>query len=183
MMKGRVKDSALSTGGNVTVKKIRRNAVVKTSKYNNHATSNLLYGIARFIRGDFRDFPTASDNFLPKFLGVGIGEPADPSASDTSLINELQITRRFDVVPGRVEQYQSDGVIKLILTSFITSNVVGGRELTEIGLFTSATPGQGNMLAKVNITDESGNGQTLGSGESLQVDWEITLGNNSDLSE
>lgn len=178
---GTVKESATAVGGNVSLKKIRRGVVVSTNRYNNHATVNLLYGLVRFIRQDFRNFPKASDNFIPQFLGVGVGFTEKLSATDRALTQELEITRRFDIVPGQIDAREEQGLIKLTLTSFITSNIVGGQELKELGLFTSATPGTGIMLAKVNILDEQGKGQTLGVGESLQIDWEITLGNSADL--
>lgn len=177
-MEMNIQESALNITGNVTIKVKKGDAVIKTTKQNNMVTIQFLLGLARFVRGDFKGFVDASSDFIPLYLGVGLGTDLNNDRNRFKLVNELPVITRFDAVGNKIEIKESK-FVSLTISSYVPSSIVGGLELKEFGLFYTRTPDSPTLLARVEDIDAT----RLADDESLQIDWVFNFGNDADLNE
>ena len=192
--KTNIQDGAAVVRGEVKVTTLKNGVPIKTLKINNNAVSNMLVGIARFIRGDFLFLPAEGVSFIPAYLGVGYTlntGAAATSFTQSSLANELdQYTYRFDVSKEGISLDTSNNCVNLNLRAVIPSGALAvGTRINEVGLFAGRQRADSGMLARVVYTT---NGSTLATerndstaehhikieqGMSYQIDWTIKLSN------
>lgn len=161
--------------GNVTIKTLRKGAVVNVEKINNAGTLLLFDGIAKFLSGLFKsDFNISMDTYLPKYLGIGDA----PNASATNLLmysleKELDIGERIRLNVGNVKVDSTANCVILPVTALITYETLSGKFITELGLFGSSTPLEPTMLARIVLNDR----KSLTPGETWVIEWDIKIQN------
>lgn len=157
----------------------------------NRITKLMLWGIARFLSGEFNDStPDKIYEVIPRYLALGSNKPklGDNDSSittavnvnDTRLLNEYTVLNSTGAsepvkrvnIQGRqhnkVTTHFSDNFIKLSLSTYISSEQFDGVEIGEAGLFSKEK--DNNCLARVVFPTF-----TKQKGEVIDIQWDITL--------
>ena len=151
----RVSQHPVGYEGNVTIKTLRKGAVVNVEKINNAGTLLLFNGIAKFLSGVFKsDFNISMDSYLPKYLGLGdIPSPTPTNPLMYSLQKELDIGERIRLGIGNIRVDSTANCAILPLTALITYETLNGKAITELGIFGSSTPLEPTMLARIALSE------------------------------
>ena len=155
--------------GNVTLKWVKDNKVIKTKQIKNSPTSLLLRGISSFLL----DYPTT--NLIPRYLDVGKNNSTNESTFNMVKLKETILNSRI-ILYRYAPQSIGESYTARFYTSIPSTATVPGQEIKEIGLFGTASGD--SLLARIIITDEeiSENGSvTIPDGTVLFVEWDISI--------
>lgn len=178
---------------NVRIRVFNKNTgQVKTERnIKNRVTRLMLWGIARFLSGEFNDStPDKIYEYIPRFLALGSNQPSSNDSysgvttavtvNDTRLLNEHTVAsstgrsepcRRINI-QGRQHSKTStafsDSFVKLSLSTYISSSAYNDLQIGEAGLFSKEK--DNNCLARVVFTPF-----TKTEEEVIDIQWDITL--------
>lgn len=157
----------------------------------NRVTKLMLWGIARFLSGEYNDStPDKIYEVIPRYLALGSNTPklgednisvtTAVSVNDTRLLNEYTVltstgasepVKRISIQGrqhSKMTTHFSDPFVKLSLSTYINSEQFDGVEIGEAGLFSKETAN--NCLARVVFPTFSKQ-----KGEVIDIQWDITL--------
>lgn len=156
----------------------------------NRITKLMLWGIARFLSGEFNDStPDKIYEVIPRYLALGSNKPkagdnssitTSVSVNDTRLLNEYTVltstgstepVKRISIQGrqhSKLTTHFSDPFIKLSLSTYVSSAQFDGVEIGEAGLFSKET--SNNCLARVVFPTFKKE-----KGEVIDIQWDITL--------
>ena len=136
--------SSISINGNVTLKFVCGDKVIKKKQINNTATKRLFHGIALYL------IKTPSDDYTPTFMGVGSNNQrlsSDETLNRASLLSEY-IGRRV-ILTKHLAQPVSNGYT-VPFSAVFPSNLIGSENpIGEFGLF--STLSSDSLLARVSL--------------------------------
>lgn len=157
----------------------------------NRVTRLMLWGIARFLSGEFNDStPDKIYEYIPRYLALGSNKPStdNPTSSvgtsvtvnDTRLLNEYTVisssgksepVKRVSIQGrqhAKTNTSFSDSFIKLSFSTYISSKSFDKLEIAEAGLFSKEY--DNNCLARVVFSPI-----TKQEHEVIDIQWDITL--------
>ena len=157
----------------------------------NRITKLMLFGIARFLKGEFNDStPDKIYEYIPRYLALGTNKPGIDSATagvtvlsnvtDTRLLNEITVSnstgrtepvKRISIAERnmcKINSKFSDPFIKVSIKCYVSEPTYDGMTIAECGLFSKER--DNNCLARVCF-----NPITKNPGEVLDIQWDITL--------
>lgn len=155
--------------GNVKIKVMHGNRLVKSYEKHNEGTLNLFYGLVTCLSG------SPAREYLPNYISVGDGT-RDPGTSVTTsgLQHELDTMTRVKVTPNfkGPSISSADGSVSTIYQAIIPYSSIGDTTVKELGLF--GTLSGSDMVARVQPDEPI----SLSLNENLIVEWTFTLKNN-----
>ena len=158
--------------GNVHLKIMQGNNLVKTYDIKNSGTMRLFQGIGYFLSGSTLNL----DSYKPRFLSVGSGIVAattDPTM--TTLYNEMNINRIL-LNTNNISLNAYINAVTIPLSTVIPFSTIGSTAISEIGLFSDAT--SNTLLARIVIPN---NYQIiLEPGQSMVVEWDLVIQNSKE---
>lgn len=179
----KVSQHPISYEGRVVLKIQKEGFTVKQYEIKNSGTILLFNGIARFLRGDFNNSDFETYSYIPNYLGVGYQEnltATDPLSY--KLFNELPVDRIL-LTKQDIKINPNTNSVELPLAATLLYSEIGARRVSELGLFSTASPGSSSMLARITIPsgyDDSGlPGIELPVGMNLLVEWNIVIQNSA----
>lgn len=163
--------------------------IERTAK--NRVTKLMLWGIARFLSGEFNDStPDRIYEFCPRYIALGSnrisvtgetgGVSRNVTVNDTRLLNEYleinldgqkEAVKRISIQSRHHKQLNTNFTepsVKLSLSAYISSSKFNGLEIGEAGLFSKEY--DNNCLARVVFPPFRKK-----EGEVIDIQWEITL--------
>lgn len=170
----KVVQKPINYDGNVHLKVMQGNALLKRYDIKNSGTMRLFQGIGYFLSGSTINL----DAYKPKFLSVGTGivlESTDPTM--TSLYNEMNINRIL-LNTSNISLNAYVNAVTIPLSTVIPFSTIGNTPITEIGLFSTAT--SNTLLARIVIPSEYQ--ISLESGQSLVIEWDLVIQNSKENS-
>lgn len=171
------KESQLSSIVNVSIREIDKitGKIYNEVKGSNRATRNALYGIIKFLNGEFNpsisDYVNAINKFIPRYVALGTGS-GSVTVNDTSLANEFLVDDepyRIRINDSEVVNNRNNPYMKLITKTYISDDYFDGNEFTELGLF--STEKSQTCWAHVIMNQPFRKSDTT----VLEVTWEITI--------
>ena len=172
-----LKKSQVSYTVNVCVKEIDKitHKVYNEIKGSNRATRNALYGIIKFINGEFNpsisDYINSVNKFIPRYVALGKGSSA-VTVNDSSLGNEYLVNSqpyRIRINDSEVVNNRNNPYMKLITKTYISDDYFDNNEFTELGLF--STEKSQSCWARVVMDRPFKKLDTT----VLEITWEITI--------
>lgn len=172
-----LKKSQVSYTVNVSVKEIDKitHKVYKEVKGSNRATRNALYGIVKFLNGEFNpsinDYINSVNKFIPRFIALGKGT-RNVSVNDSDLSNEFLVNNspyRVKINDSEVVNNRNNPYMKLITKTYISDDYFDNNEFTELGLF--STEKTSSCWARVVMNQPFRKSDTT----VLEVTWEISV--------
>ena len=172
-------------------RRLKTGKILEERHAKNRVTRLMLYGIARFLSGQFNNSsPDKIYEYIPRYLALGTntagadahvaGVTSISSVNDTRLLNEIKqigasntteyIKRIFIAERNmcKINTKFSDPFIKLSIKAYVDSNSFNGITIGEAGLFSKEK--DNNCLARVCFSPITKN-----KGEVLDIQWDITL--------
>ncbi len=172
-----LKKSQVSYTVNVSVKEIDKitHKVYNEVKGSNRATRNALYGIIKFLNGEFNpsinDYINSVNKFIPRFIALGKGSSI-VRVNDTSLDEEYLVDGnpcRIRINDSEVVNNKNNPYMKLITKTYISDDMYDNQTFTELGLFSTET--SQSCWARVVMDKSFKKLDTT----VLEVTWEISV--------
>lgn len=162
------KEEQIQLHGNVTLKLVKNNRVVKTIENKNTATNRMLYGIMLHLTNlDSQNI----NKYRPNYMGVGSGDSTNETLEIATLVSlEDPIGNLVDIDSRSPVRDEEHNRVTGALVGLFTYSMVGEAVIREIGLF--ATDDTATLLARVKV-----NSLQLSPGMSLIVEWNLGLEN------
>ena len=168
--KVKIVQKPINYDGNVHLKVMQGDTLVKRYDIKNSGTMRLFQGIGYFLSGSTINL----SEYKPKYLGTGVVlQTTDPTM--TSLYNEMNISRIL-LNTDNISLNAYINAVTIPLSAVIPYSTVTDSTISELGLF--STPTSNTLLARVVVP--SSTRITLKQGQSLVIEWDLVIQNSKE---